>query len=294
MGSSPSTEHPTALLPSLPSGRGAQQVPGARGPQAGPAREHSLAPGDAAQRQGHMAAAALLPSAIPTGPGAELTGGPGSPRGAAPSTSPGRPCRDRGQLLWDGPRGAQSFPAPCRGCTALGHPRDLQEGRGARETWSHSPFPLGHPSPPARIKKKASKGRSGLFPCPLQTEGDHARQSPSSVVSGRMHAMCLSPRCPAPATARARVCVRGQSWWGAQPMSGTKRSTQESSFKLVAVPPSVCPHMPPAVPMQHQGGCTFTDCPGGPGGPTGPSGPGGPGSPKGPRGPGLPGGPGLP
>lgn len=172
MGSSPSTEHPTALLPSLPSGRGAQQVPGARGPQAGPAREHSSAPGDAAQRQGHMVPAALLPSAIPAGPGAELTGGPGSPRGAAPSTSPGRPCRDRGQLLWDGPRGGQSFPAPCGGCTALGHPWDLQEGRGARETRSHSPFPLGHPSPPARIKKKQVRADLDSSHAPFKQKGN--------------------------------------------------------------------------------------------------------------------------
>ncbi|XP_009708822.1 PREDICTED: prostate collagen triple helix protein [Cariama cristata] len=77
-------------------------------------------------------------------------------------------------------------------------------------------------------------------------------------------------------------------------MTGTRRSAWGSSFKLLAVPPSVCPHIPPAIPAWHQGAGTFTNSPGGPGGPTGPSGPGGPGSPKGPRGPGLPEGPGLP
>lgn len=40
----PQQSIPTVLLPSLPSGRGARQVPGAQGPQAGPAREHRSAP----------------------------------------------------------------------------------------------------------------------------------------------------------------------------------------------------------------------------------------------------------
>lgn len=74
-------------------------------------------------------------------------------------------------------------------------------------------------------------------------------------------------------------------------MGRTRRCAWGRSFKLLAVPPSTCPHNPPAVPAQHRGEHTFTNSPGGPGGPTGP---GGPGSPKGPCGPGLPGGPVLP
>lgn len=83
---------PTTPLPSRPWVQGCQQAPAGRGPQADPTREQR---GDSSAPGGTRLPAAPLPFA---GPGAGLTGGPGSPRGAAPSTSPGGPCRDRGEL----------------------------------------------------------------------------------------------------------------------------------------------------------------------------------------------------
>lgn len=65
------------------------------------------------QPQGHTTGTAPLPSATPAGSGAGLTGGPGSPRGAMPSTSPGGPCRDTGQLLCDSLGGLRPSQLQC-------------------------------------------------------------------------------------------------------------------------------------------------------------------------------------
>lgn len=96
-----------------------------------------------------------------------------------------------------------------------------------------------------------------------------------------------------PATAQACGYVCRHSWWTAQPMSRARRCPRGSSSKQLAVPPSICPHIPQPFLCRTEG-CTFTNSPGGPGSPMGPSGPGEPGSPRGPRGPGIPGEPGLP
>lgn len=86
--------------------------------------------------------------------------------------------------------------------------------------------------------------------------GGRAGQSPLSVVSRHFHAVCLSPRCSAPAPAHARVCVHGHRWWGVQPTSSTRRSAWESSFNLLPVhlsrhPPS-CPRAAPGTRYLHK------------------------------------------
>lgn len=72
-------------------------------------------------------------------------------------------------------------------------------------------------------------------------------QSPSSVVSGHMCAMCL---CTLPSTSNSS-CVFMCAW--AQPMSVTRTTAQGSSFKLLAVPPSICPHVPQPSPCSTRG-----------------------------------------
>lgn len=145
---------PATFLPSLPSGQGVQQVPEARGPQAGPTRKKISAPGDATQPWAHIATAALIPSASPVGVGAQLTGGPGSPRGTAPSRNPGGPCREKGQLLCGCPEGS-ALPSTLRVCSALGHSRDLHPV-GQRSQGNAQPLTLSPRSPfsPCRGKKK--------------------------------------------------------------------------------------------------------------------------------------------
>lgn len=156
---------PATFLPSLPSGQGAQLVPEAQGPQAGPAREKISAPGDANQTWAHIATAALIPSANPVGLGAQLTGGPGSPRGTAPSTNPGGPCRENSQLLCCCPH-SSVLPSTLKGCNVLGHSRGVhpigQRSQGNAQSLTLSPR---SPFSPCK-SKKTNNYSSGLFPCP--------------------------------------------------------------------------------------------------------------------------------
>lgn len=145
---------PATFLPSLPSGQGAQQVPEAQGLQAGPAREKISAPGDATQPWAHIPTAALILPANPVGLGARLTGGPGSPRGTAPSTNPGGPCRENGQLLCDCPD-TSVLPSTLRGYSALGHTRGVHP-IGQRSQGNAQPLTLSPRSPFSPCKSKKS------------------------------------------------------------------------------------------------------------------------------------------
>lgn len=162
---------PATFSPSLPSGQGAQQIPEAQGPQAGPARENISAPGDAAQPWAHTGPAALIPSANPVGLGAQLTGGPGSPRGTAPSTNPGGPCREKAQLLSGCPEGSV-LPSALRGCSATctlkGPPsRRAEESRKCRAT---------HPFPSVTLfsLEGQKKQRRAVLGCSHVPRGEHA------------------------------------------------------------------------------------------------------------------------
>lgn len=168
------------------------------------------------------------------------------------------------------------------------HRTSVQEGRGARETQSHSPSPLGHPSPPAKAKKNVGKDRSGLFPCPLKWRAGTCGTEP--IISGIRAHVCHVP---------LHTAQHQQQLMCVYVCMGTAHECDQDHCTGEQLQAAGCPSIhlstcPPAVPVQHQGAHTFTNSPGGPGGPMGPSGPGGPGSPNGPRGPGVPGGPGLP
>lgn len=145
---------PATFLPSLPSDQGAQQVLEARDPQAGPAREKISALGDATQPWGHIATVALIHPANSVGLAAQLTGGPGSPRGSGPSVNPGGPCREKSQLLCGCPEGSV-LPSTLRGCT-LGHSRHLHPV-GQRSQGNVQPLTLSPRSPFSPCKSDKSK-----------------------------------------------------------------------------------------------------------------------------------------
>lgn len=135
--SSPSGEHPCHLLTFSPFRPGGPAGPRGPGSPGRPCKREHLSPWGCNSALGTHSHLLLIPSANPVGLGAGLTGGPGSPRGAAPSTSPGGPCRDKCQLLCGCPEGSV-LPSTLRGYSALGHSRD----------------------PPSRRAEESGKGRA--------------------------------------------------------------------------------------------------------------------------------------